>query len=390
MLKTVSVANLKPNPFRRLEEYPIIREKIDALKESISSTGFWGTIVGRPNGNGVEIAFGHHRLQALKESGVERVEIIVRDLSNEQMLKMMARENLEEWGTSAWVELETIRSTIEAYGKGLIELPKVHPHTKKEDCQGTGSHLYTRATIAEFLGWTRKAENGGIRANYACETAFKALDMIDAGFLGEADLKGLKRTQLADLIKEQWSIFNAEKRIATAEKVEAERAEEQAKSAPEPQRARLEKKAAIHREQSEQHDKAAASKTKAFGKEGAELFRADRGRDAVKQRADELRPSVERPAKVIDVDDVLFNLSRKLEQIANSKDEISADVRFITKHLNDSSQRARERLCDSFLALIDRIERMRDSISPNTRSHVDGTRGQHAQIAEGNGRFKNR
>ena len=55
----------------------------------------------------------------------ESVEIIVRKLSNEDMLRMMAAENMEEWGTSAWVEMETVRATIAAYGKGLIELPKV-------------------------------------------------------------------------------------------------------------------------------------------------------------------------------------------------------------------------------------------------------------------------
>ena len=31
MLQSVAVNQLKPNPFRRLDEYPIIREKVDAL-----------------------------------------------------------------------------------------------------------------------------------------------------------------------------------------------------------------------------------------------------------------------------------------------------------------------------------------------------------------------
>ena len=31
---------------------------------------------------------------------------------------------MEEWGTSAWVEMETVRATIAAYGKGLIEFAK--------------------------------------------------------------------------------------------------------------------------------------------------------------------------------------------------------------------------------------------------------------------------
>jgi hypothetical protein len=42
MLKLVRIKNLKPNPFRRTTEYPIQRKKVDALKESIESTEFWG------------------------------------------------------------------------------------------------------------------------------------------------------------------------------------------------------------------------------------------------------------------------------------------------------------------------------------------------------------
>ena len=92
----------------------------------------------------------------LRESGIKEAEIIVRDLTNGQMLQMMARENMEEWGTSAWVELETIRATIDAYGKGLIELPKVPKTTRLNDRLGSDDHPYTRSTVAEFLGWTKK------------------------------------------------------------------------------------------------------------------------------------------------------------------------------------------------------------------------------------------
>ena len=394
MLTVVQTANLRPNPFRRLAEYPIIREKIDALKESIDSTGFWGTIVGRPHkGSLVEIAFGHHRLQALKECKIDRVEIIVRDLSNEQMLKMMARENLEEWGTSAWVEIETIRSTIDAYGKGLIELPKVPAKTRKDQIRdvshGVGTHQYTIGTIALFLGWTREHDGDRLQPNYACETAFKALDMIDAGRLREADLKGLKRSQLGVLITEQWAVYNSEKRIAEDEQQQAELAEERAKAAPAPERIRLEKRASIHREQAQRHEAEATRKARDFGQEAADLFRADRGRDAVKARAAELKPVAEQPSKLHEMDDFMLAFARKLENVLNYKDELGKDYTFISKNLADSSQRARDGVCDSLSSLIDRIEGMRKRIASFTRSHTDGTGGQYAPKAinaEGNGR----
>jgi hypothetical protein len=140
-----------------------------------------------------QIAFGHHRLVALRERNVETVEIIVRDLSNEDMLRMMALENLEDYGASAWVELETIRTTIEAYGKGEIELPpvpaKTRSHLVKYDPPDSADHPYTKSTVAEFLGWTKKGPRGSIEPNYACEVAFTALDCIEKGIINHQALE---------------------------------------------------------------------------------------------------------------------------------------------------------------------------------------------------------
>ena len=71
-----------------------------------------------------------------------------------------ASENMEEWGSSAWVELETIRSTIEAFARGEIDLPEVPKNTPKNLVREVrlGSDLvpYTKAMIADCLKWTKK------------------------------------------------------------------------------------------------------------------------------------------------------------------------------------------------------------------------------------------
>ncbi len=56
-----------PNPFRCIERYEIDPRKVAAIKESIESTEFWENIVGRERNGKLEIAYGHHRLAALKE-----------------------------------------------------------------------------------------------------------------------------------------------------------------------------------------------------------------------------------------------------------------------------------------------------------------------------------
>jgi ParB-like chromosome segregation protein Spo0J len=380
VFKRVSVHQLKPNPFRRLDEYPIIREKVDALKESIAQTGFWGTIVGRPKGPDIEIAFGHHRLVALQEAGVDAVEVIIRDLSNEDMLRMMARENMEEWGTSAWVEIETIRATIDAFGKGEIELPLVSKNTpdKREVGQNTGL-VYTMASVAYFLGWTRKHSGGTLRPNYACETAFRAIDTIDAGFIAEADIRGLKRSHLAELVAQQWSIFQAEMRAAKDNQKKADEAKKKAAMVAAPvERKRLETQAVIHEEQAAQHKAAAKEKATTFGREAASMFRGDSGLREVRQKAESLKPTVERPIPILDIDGLSYRIANQLEKIADGNDMLSKDFAVLKSALSDLSPRAADALSQSFVELIRRLNKMNSVLS---RSHTDGTGSNHARKA---------
>jgi len=98
-IKKVTVRSLKPNPHRMMATYPISQKKVDALKRSIEEVGLWEGIIAREKGAGYQIAFGHHRVEALKQIKMKEVNVIVRDLNDEEMLKFMGRENLEDYNT---------------------------------------------------------------------------------------------------------------------------------------------------------------------------------------------------------------------------------------------------------------------------------------------------
>ncbi len=79
------------------------------------------------------------------------------------MLRIMARENMEEWGTQASVEHETVRAVIEAYAEGWIDLPNPSLKTSNTKVRYAPSfsldaplprmdHPYTAQMIAEFKG----------------------------------------------------------------------------------------------------------------------------------------------------------------------------------------------------------------------------------------------
>lgn len=107
----VSLTDLLPNPFRDMKHYPVDRDKVKALKVSISETKFWDNILARksPRETGkYEIAYGHHRLIALKELEIEKVDIPVKDISDADMVRIMANENFQDWRSTPSVINETV------------------------------------------------------------------------------------------------------------------------------------------------------------------------------------------------------------------------------------------------------------------------------------------
>jgi ParB-like chromosome segregation protein Spo0J len=118
--------DVRPNPFRRSEKYPILKEKVEELVESIQTTGFWENIVGREVDGKLQVAYGHHRLEALKKvyPMTQEFDWRVRKLSDGTMVQMMARENSEAYKQNADVLLESIRATVQALAEGKITIGK--------------------------------------------------------------------------------------------------------------------------------------------------------------------------------------------------------------------------------------------------------------------------
>jgi len=141
----VKIKDLQANPFRDLENYPFNLDKIEQLKKSIKQTGFWDNVIARQVDGAIQIAYGHHRLRALKEvyDGEFEIEVPIKPLSDELMLKIMANENMEEWSTSTSIVDETIRATRKFLG--TFQENKV-----------------TAKLISDFLGW----ENWKVEYSY--------------------------------------------------------------------------------------------------------------------------------------------------------------------------------------------------------------------------------
>lgn len=304
----VRIDHLDANPFRHIDRYPIREDKITALIESIESTGFWDNMVGRVvdarQGEAVtvQIAYGHHRREALRRvyPPGHMVGIVVRDFTDDDMLKIMARENMEEWGSSASIEHETVRAVVEAYGDGLIELPAPAARrdkwrwapgflTSPDDRTATFGRPYTAQEVATFLGWHSEK----------VKRALQALSLIQQGDLADADFTDLGTEAATALVRETNDTLRQQERQREAEARRVAEIERQRAAAAE-REARAEQERAAARERArnarETADRQAAERqaaameeqraTAAAARAEAEARRSAAKRDMAHQEAE--------------------------------------------------------------------------------------------------------
>jgi hypothetical protein len=383
MQKRVKLSQIKPNPFRNLKKYPYKRDKIDALKESIDATEFWPTIVVRQVGNKFELAFGHHRLKAAQEAGLKTIPVNVENLDNEKMYQMMCRENLDEYRTSAWVELENVRSGIEGIASGELtpdkvpNMPEIPERTKKaalryapsviagDDADDSRHHPYTAVQIAVMAGMTSKRSGGGVQPNQACSNAFQALELIERGLLDESILESLSRDQMGEMVRQQFAILRSNQRAAevASKDAEAERllAEEAANART---RQKHERRAQQKERESKQHERDAKANTKSFAKQAAKAMQDGSGVRDVREMAESQKASqsAQQRKTSINVDKLGEKIALAAQKIAND-DSLSAWVPVFVDNSGEASTRSLGVVDRALGAAINRLEKLRKSVS---------------------------
>lgn len=208
----IETSKLRSNPFRNLKRLPLNPEKVAALVRSIKDTSFWDNLIGRKVGDGVEVAYGHHRIAALKKAGIATIDINVRPLTDTEMVKIMSHENMGEWTHDAEFETETVRATLEAAAAGKIELPLANSKSKVSKLKSAQAEInYTAATLAEFLGWKE----------YKVAAALANIGAIESGVVAEEDLQHLSSKQ-AEVLVTQAKRAAKETSPAVARKIASE------------------------------------------------------------------------------------------------------------------------------------------------------------------------
>ena len=185
MLKMVPLSKIKDNPHRDKKRNPVNVDRVEQLKESIGTTGFWKGVYGREVGDIVEIAFGHTRVDAARAAGLKEIPVEIEELTDSDMLMRMTRENLRG---ELLVSLEAVSAAVKAFGAGTVQFEEVDPKTRKDalrvapsfvrakaSCTPGVHHPYTADTLARKLGGVYVRTNG--RAQPSVLAALGILEM---------------------------------------------------------------------------------------------------------------------------------------------------------------------------------------------------------------------
>jgi len=97
----VELASIKPNPFRDFTIDPIDENHVTELRESVKEFSLLPGLTGRELDDGtIELAFGHHRLNAAIAEKVKVGDIHLDDFTDEEMVRLYAMENATQRGAS--------------------------------------------------------------------------------------------------------------------------------------------------------------------------------------------------------------------------------------------------------------------------------------------------
>lgn len=180
-IANVALSALEPNPHRDLGTYPFVERKVESLVRSIEDIGMWESVIARPHGDKYQLAFGHHRVEAAKRCGIEVIPVIVKDLTDEEMLQYMGRENGEDYSTDFLVMLNTWEGA--------------------ERFRRRGAGKCESLSIAQMLGWTRKADGNFDRMNETAQACAAAHELISGGYMKRDDLRDLSVKSAKEIVQ---------------------------------------------------------------------------------------------------------------------------------------------------------------------------------------------
>ena len=182
--------NFKNHPFQVKDD-----ESLQALCDSIREYGILSPLLARPTDDGFEIVSGHRRKAAALRLGLDRLPVLVRDMSDDEAVILMVDSNIQR---------ENLLPSEKAFAyKMKLDALK---HQGRVTSSQVGTKLRSDDLLADSVGESRMQIQRYIRLT---NLAKPILDMVDAqriAFSPAVELSYLTRQEQAEL----WDLMQSE------------------------------------------------------------------------------------------------------------------------------------------------------------------------------------
>ena len=119
---TLPLSDIQPNkgqPRKNFDE-----DALNELADSIKQNGVLQPILVRKKGQKYEIVAGERRYQASKRAGLDKIPVVIRDISDQDVFKLALIENLQRTDLDPIEEAQGFKTLIEQSGMTQAELGK--------------------------------------------------------------------------------------------------------------------------------------------------------------------------------------------------------------------------------------------------------------------------
>lgn len=110
----VDIDLIEPNPDQPRTRFP--EENLSELAQSIKNNGIIQPIVVRSKNNGYEIVAGERRWRAAQRAGLQKVPVVIKEVTDEKLLELALIENIQRQELNAVEEAKAYRKLIDNIG----------------------------------------------------------------------------------------------------------------------------------------------------------------------------------------------------------------------------------------------------------------------------------
>lgn len=198
---TEQVQEIRIDQLRGFKDHPFQvkdNEELQALCDSIREYGVLSPLLARPTEDGYEIISGHRRKAVALKLGLDKLPVLVRDMTDDEAVILMVDSNLQR---------ENLLPSEKAFAyKMKLEAIKHQAGRPKKNSPQVAANYRSDDAVAEKEGVSGDTIRRYIRLTYLAKPILDLVDQQRIAFSPAVELSYLTRQEQAEL----WDIMQSE------------------------------------------------------------------------------------------------------------------------------------------------------------------------------------